>query len=101
MKKNFLKRIYIGAKLGYLTPNLPDEILKIQSNPLIRILRFLGGVSFLFILSKYYINYNIYLLYVAVFITLIYTIYHFIISYYRIKHIIAILNSDKLDISNR
>lgn len=34
------------------------------------------------------------------FITLIYTIYQFIISYYRIKHIIAILKSDKLDIRN-
>ena len=59
MNKKFLKRIYIGAKKGILTPTLPDEIIKFQSNPLIRIIRFLGGVSFIFILGKNYINYKI------------------------------------------
>jgi hypothetical protein len=98
--KHWLKRIFIGFKKGYQTPTLPDHILKITNYPIIRILRFLGGLSFLLILSKNYLNYPIIVLYLAMFIATIYTIYHFIISYFKIKHIIKILRSDELDIRN-
>ena len=98
MKHNIFKRLFIGFKKGFLTPTLPDHIIQIQSYPIIRIIRVLGGLSFLTIVSKTHLNYPIYVLYFAMFFTFIFTIYHFIISYYRIKHIIAILRSDKLDI---
>ena len=98
--KHWLKRIFIGFKKGYQTPTLPDHILKITNYPIIRIFRFLGGLSFLLILSKNYLNYPIIVLYLAMFIATIYTIYHFIISYFKIKHIIKILRSDELDIRN-
>lgn len=81
-----------------MTPTLPENILKFQSLYYIRILRFLGGVSFLLILSKKY--YNIYMLYICMFFALLFTIYHIIISYHRIKHIIKVLKSDELDIRN-
>jgi hypothetical protein len=100
MKNNIIKRMFIGFKKGFLTPTLPDHIIKIQSYPIIRIMRFLGGLSFLSIVGKSYLNYPIYVLYVAIFFTLLFTIYHFILTYYRIKHIITILRSDKLDIKN-
>jgi hypothetical protein len=100
MKKNILKRIFIGAKLGFLTPTLPDEILKIQSKPIIRIIRFLGGVSFLNLLGNSYFNHNIWYIYICMFFALIFTIYHFILTYYRFKHIMKIFKSDKLEIRN-
>ena len=97
-KKTVLQRLFIGFKKGYSTPTLPPNILKIQALPLIRILRFLGGVCFLIILSKNYSS--IYVLCICMFICTIFTIYHFILSYYRIKHIIKVLKSDELDIRN-
>ena len=100
MKNQIFKRLFIGFKKGYLTPTLPDNIIKFQSHPIIRIIRFLGGLSFLIIVSKSYLNSSYYVLYFAMFFVLILTIYHIIISYYRIKYIIEILKSDKLDIIN-
>ena len=97
-KKSVFQRLLVGFKKGFSTPTLPPDILKIQAHPLIRILRFLGGISFLIILSKNYSS--IYVLYICMFICTIFTIYHFIISIYSIKHIIKLLKSDELDIRN-
>lgn len=90
----------VGFKKGYNTPTLPENIIKVQSYFLIRIIRFLGGLSFLLILSKNYLNYPMYLLYISMFFSILFTIYHFIITYYRITHIIKILKSDQFDIRN-
>jgi hypothetical protein len=100
MKNNIIKRLFLGFKKGYLTPTLPDEIIKFQLHPLIRILRFLGGIAFILIVSKSYLNYPIYVLYFSMFFVFLFTIYHIIITYYRIKHIIKLIKSDKLDIKN-
>ena len=97
-KRSIRSRILLGVKKGWNTPTLPDNILKIQSYPIIRILRFLGGSSFLLILSKNYSN-N-YILYICMLFATIFTIYHFVITFYRIKHMIKILKSNELDIRN-
>jgi hypothetical protein len=81
---------------------LPEDILKIHSYPIIRIIRFLGGISFLFILTKRHLDFqysNIFL-YIAFFFTIIYTIYKIILSFYKIRHMIKVLRSDSLDIKN-
>lgn len=98
--RGFANRIYIGFKKGIFTPTLPVEIIKIQSSLIIRIIRFLGGASFLVILGNNYINYNLYVLYVSMFFAILFTIYHIVISYYRFKHIIKIIKSDQLEIKN-
>ena len=90
----------MGIKKGWNTPTLPDNILKIQSYPLIRILRFLGGSSFLLILSKNYLNYDSYVLYISMLFATTFTIYHFIFTFYRIKHMFKILKSNELIIRN-
>jgi hypothetical protein len=69
-------------------------------NPLIRILRVLGGISTLFLLSNKAYNYNVYLLYLAIFFTVLFFIYHLFISVIRVRHIYRTLKSDKLDIRN-
>ena len=101
MKNQIFKRLFIGFKKGLLTPTLPDNIIKLQSYPIIRIIRFLGGFSFLLIVSKSYLNYSYYVLYFAMFFVLLFTVYHIIISFYRFKHIFKLLKSDKLDIKNK
>src|SRR5271154_1808792 len=98
--KNIIKRLFTGFKKGYQTPTLPNHILQIKSYLIIRMLRFIGGLSFLLLVGKSHLNYPIYVLYSALFFTSIFTIYHFIISYYRIKHIYNILKSNELDIKN-
>ena len=97
---NIFKRLFKAVKRAYSIPTLPDNILKIQSYPIIRILRFLGGLSMLVLLSKSYLNYHSYFIYFFYFFALIFTIYHFIITFYRIKHMVSVFKSDKFDIRN-
>jgi len=89
-----------GFKKAYQTPTLPDHIIEFTNKPLIRIMRFLGGVSFLTILSKSYLNYHICILLIAMFFAIIFTCYHFYLSYNRFKHIKYLLKSDKLEVRN-
>lgn len=98
--KNIFKRFLNAGIRAYSIPTLPDNILKIQSYPIIRILRFLGGISMLMILSKTYLNFHSYFLYIFYFFALIFTIYHFIITYNRIKHMVSVFKSNKFDIRN-
>jgi hypothetical protein len=102
MKKNIFKRIYTGLKKGVLTPTLPANILRFQSNPIIRIFRVLGGLSILILLGQGKLEYSlhIFIIYLLLFIGFLFVIYHIVISYYRIKNIYKILNSDELDIKN-
>lgn len=98
--KHFFTRLLTGFKKGLFTPTLPENVRTFQSYPLIRILRVLGGLSLLFILSKTYSNFPIYYLYIAINFVFLFTIYHFVISYYRVKHIIKLLKSDDLEVRN-
>ena len=66
MNNQILKRLFIGFKKGLLTPTLPDNIIKLQNYPLIRI------ISFLLIVSKSYLNYSYYILYPAMFFALLF-----------------------------
>ena len=96
-------KIYIlAAQKGLLTPNLPEEILKFQLHPIIRVLRVLGGLSTLFLITDRVQQYSlpIYYYIIAMIITFMFFIYHMYITYHRIKHIRYLLKSDKLDIKN-
>lgn len=87
--QNIFKRFLNAGLRAYSIPTLPDHILKIQSYPIIRILRFLGGISLLMILSKSYLNYHSYFLYFFYFFALIFT-----------KHMLSIFKSDIFEIKN-
>lgn len=94
----------LGAKRGFLTPSLSDHILKFHSNPLIRIFRVLGGICILISLGNSSIvkhfSIPLFIKYFCLFIALLFVIYSFCIFFFRIKHIIEVLRSDKLDIKN-
>ena len=96
----FFKKLLIVVNRAYSIPTLPYNILKNQSHPIIRVLRFLGGTSLLLLLTKAYLNYHSYFLYFLYFFSLIFTIYLFIISFYRFKHMLSVFKSDKFEIKN-
>jgi len=79
---------------------LPDNVLRFQSHPLIRIFRVLGGISTILVLTKKSLLFPPFFLYIFFLITFIYFIYHTILSYYRIRHIYKIIKSGKLDVKN-
>jgi len=50
MKKyKIFNRTIIGIKKGWNHPTLPENLLKLQLHPFIRIFRVLGGISILII----------------------------------------------------
>jgi hypothetical protein len=103
--KGILVRIYTGVKKGLLTPTLPDHIIKLNNNPIIRLFRVVSGISILLILTKGLSVLGDGLLYfcVLVFCTILaflFSIYHIFLNYYRIKHIIKVLKSEELDVRN-
>ncbi len=98
--KKIFSRIFTGLKKGIFTPTVPEHILNIQIHPLVRIFRFLGGVSLLYILGRSYLPFNIYGLYFALAFSIMFLIYHIIVTFYRIKHIIKIFKNNDLDIRN-
>ena len=103
--KNIYQRLYIGVKKGLLTPTLPEHILELQKKPHIRILRVLGGLSIIFILTNRLkilgtgVLYTISLI-ISLFIMFIYLIYVAYMSYYRIKQFKKVMKSKDLDVRN-
>ena len=55
--KNLFKKIdtnsiYLGIKKGYNMPTLPQNIIDFQNKLIIRIIRVLGGLSIILLISK-------------------------------------------------
>lgn len=98
--KNLFTRIKTGIKKGALTPTLPENILNFQSKPIIRIIRVIGGISCLSLLGKNLISLTGFYIYIAIFFTLIFWIYHLYIAIIRVKHIKFLIKSNELDIRN-
>jgi hypothetical protein len=104
--RSFSSRIYTGVRVGVITPTLPANILALQNNPIIRILRVLGGISLILLLTQ---RLNVlgsgllYLtaLYVCFIIIIFFSIYLMYINYHRIINMYKVLNSDQLECNNR
>jgi len=96
----YCKRILTGIKKGYQTPTLPIHIIEFTNKPLTRIMRFLGGVSFIAMMSKSYLNYPFYIYIILTLFTLIFTIYHFYLAYHRFKHMRYLFKSGAYEVRN-
>ena len=59
--KNSCNRIFRGFQLAYSTPTLPDNLIKFTNHPIIRIIRVLGSISFLMIMSKSFLQFTIFI----------------------------------------
>ena len=99
-RKTILSSLILGFKKGWDTPSLPDNIIKLQSHILIRVLRFLGGISLILTLAHSYINLPLSVRCILIFILLLFHIYLGIISFIRIKHIIKLIKSGALNVRN-
>lgn len=75
-------------------------MLEFQMNPLIRILRVVGGISCLSLLGHDHINLQGIMLYIALFFTLLFNIYQFYILIHRYKHIKYLIKSGAMDYRN-
>jgi len=95
--KSLFKRFIIGISKGWNTPTLPDKLLIFNNHPLVRIFRVLGGLSYLILLGKNFMNVSLIIKVIAFFIALLFLIYHFILTFYRIKHICYLLKSGELE----
>jgi len=77
----------------------------LQLNPFIRILRVLGGVSIILLLTHKLevlgsgLLYKT-ALYICFILTIIFNVYLMYVNYYRIKHMYKVFNSDELDVRN-
>ena len=105
MNKKIFSRFFIGLKKGILTPTLPNHIILLNNNPIIRIFRVLGGISILLILTHRldYLGDGLLYLYTLVLCTvlaLLFSLYLIFLTYHRIKHMIKVLKSDDLDVRN-
>lgn len=98
--KTFFKRVLTGVKKGYKTPNLPDHIIEFTNQPLTRILRVIGGVSFITMMSNSHLHFPIGVLIILAFFSLIFTIYHIYLTYHRIKHIRYLFKTGAYEVRN-
>ena len=103
--KNFTKTSISVFKKVYNTPTLPDHIIKLQDKLIIRIIRVLGGLSIILLMSKrlntIFTGLLLDLLNLICFIfMIIFVIYNLYIMYHKIVHTIKTLKSDNLDIRN-
>ena len=79
MNRTIFSRIMVGVKKGWNTPSLPQHLIELNNKPLIRIMRVLGGISFIMILSESY--HNLYILIINIIFVVLFTTYHFYLSY--------------------
>jgi hypothetical protein len=98
--KTTFKRVLIGFKKANSIPTLPENIRDFKSKPLIRIIRVLGGISFITMISNSHLHLPVYILYVAMFFALIFSFYQIFILYHRTIQLIKVLKSDKLEVRN-
>lgn len=103
--KKIFSRFFIGLKKGILTATLPNHIIQLNNNPIIRIFRVLGGISILLILTHKLDSLGDGLLYLFTLVlctvlALLFSLYRIFLTYHRIKHMIKVLKSDDLDVRN-
>lgn len=98
--------IILGFKKGMSTPTLPQNTLNFINKPLIRIFRFIGGISFLTLIGRTtlitYFNTNISseLTFILIIITIFFVIFQLCVTIIRIRHMNKFIKGDDLDIRN-
>lgn len=100
--KTVIKSLAKGLKKGWVTSTLPEYITKFNNKPIVRLFRFLGGLSVIITLGKvnFSFDFPIYIFYISFFITILFFVYMLVINIIRLIHIIKILRSDELDVRN-
>jgi hypothetical protein len=104
-KKTAFEILKIVVQKTISTPTLPQEILKFNNLPIIRIIRVLGGLSIILIFTHKFdyienINLRIFFLIVSFIIVSLFTVCQIYVNYHRVKHLYKLIKSGELDIRN-
>lgn len=99
-QKTLLQRLVQGIKIGWSLNTLPKDKILLNDHPLIRILRFSGGLSFIITLGGTKINCPESIWNVCFLISVLFTLYHLYIAFFRLKHIRHLIKSGKADVRN-
>lgn len=100
--KSVIKSLVKGVKKGWITSTLPENVTKFHNKAIVRLFRFVGGLSVIITLGKVNFSFNIpiYIFYISFFITISFFIYMLGINIIRLIHIIKRFKSDELDVRN-
>lgn len=98
--KTLMNRINNGVTKGWNLPNTSPDVKKYESGPFISILNALGAIATGYLMRYYVLGYNIYLIYIAIFIALWFFISHIYVTIDRFKAINNLLKNKELDIKN-
>lgn len=99
-KKSISNRIWLGIKLAWNLPSLPESINNFHNKPGMRIFRVIGGVSIiLFLSSPNWLN-NSNLYWIVFLLAMLHFTYIFIISLIKIYYIIYLWKNKKLEVRN-
>ena len=101
--KTIFQRLSIGLKKGWSTPTLPPQLVTLQNNVFIRLIRVLGGISTILIITHRLDFLGKGLLYficlgICTVFNFIFSLYLKYINYHRIKHMYKTLKNRDLDI---
>ena len=103
--KTIFQRLDLGLKKGWTTPTLPAELVTFHNNVFIRLIRVLGGISTILIITHRLDFLGKGLLYIICLgicfvFSFIFSLYLIYINYHRIKHMYKTLKNRDLDIHN-
>lgn len=101
--KTIFQILSIGLKKGWSTPTLPPQLVTLHNNVFIRLIRVLGGISSILILTQRLDFLGKGLLYliclgICVVFSIILSLYLIYINYHRIKHMYKTLKNGDLKI---
>jgi riboflavin transporter FmnP len=97
-----LKNIIIGIKKGYNIQILSDKVLFIMNHPISRILRVIGGISFLLTISKSIklLTTSKIIIIIIQILGMIFMVYCLILNIYRIKRVIEIIKNKEYEVKD-
>lgn len=99
-KTTLFKRLVKGIKQGWNAPILPTKVLNFNNNPIVRILRVIGGVSIVMVLSNTHLSLHSAFCYIILFNAFLHFVYITVISFIKLWYGLKVLKSDKLEVKN-
>src|SRR5579871_6661182 len=102
MLQKILKDIIVGIKKGYNIQILSNKILLIINNPISRLLRVIGGISFILTISHNItlLTTNKIIIIIIQILGIIFISYCFILNIYRIIRVIQIIKNKEYEVRN-
>lgn len=94
-----LQRFFHGVKLGIKLSLLPKSVEKFHTNPLIRIFRVLGGLSFILLIGEFIARGSL-LFYIILPLAIVQLIYILVISIIKFCYFIYLWWNKKLEVRN-